>query len=96
MIFSRFFDIVPSDVTYFADQLDGLLRPNYSEGSGYEKRGSKSFRTSTGEEESLKIIYTLDQLSKQLRNMEQLPLDVFSIQGCHPVCRLTEVSSIKP
>ena len=90
----RFFKIPSPNVDYFADQLDCLVRPNYVSDikqNSKKRPQSKSYRTSTGEEDSLKIIYALDELSKQIRNLQGLPLDVISIQGSQSAFRLTEV-----
>jgi len=93
-LLKRFFDIHPSNVDYFADQLDCLVQPNYViDYADNSKKNvqSQSYRTSTGEEESLRVIHAFDELSKQMRNLEGLLLDVVSIQGSLPAFRLTDV-----
>ena len=97
VIFFRFFDIHPSNVDYFADQLDCLVQPNYvihDADNSKKNFQSQSYRTSTGEEESLRVIHAFDELSKQMRNLEGLLLDVVSIQGSLPAFRLTDVRTL--
>ncbi|XP_065071800.1 nucleolar protein 6-like [Rhopilema esculentum] len=98
-LLQRFFKIPPLAIEYFADQLDSLVRPNYvidDEETPKGKQEAKHYLTSTGEEESLKVLYALDELSKMIRNLKDLPLDVNSIQGARPPSRLTEVFPPRP
>lgn len=45
----------------------------------------------TGEEEHMAIVQSLDQLSKLLHRLDDLPLSVKSVQGVSPVFRFAEV-----
>ena len=90
----RFFKIQPSSVHYCVDQFDALIKPKYiTEFSNIQKKQqeSKHISTATGEEESLAVVYAFEELCKQIRNIDGLPLDINSIQGSHPAFRLTEV-----
>lgn len=46
---------------------------------------------STGEEMSHRALQTFEDLNKQLRNLNQLPLALTSVVGTSPVFRHTEV-----
>ncbi|XP_071382591.1 nucleolar protein 6 [Centroberyx affinis] len=46
---------------------------------------------STGEEESLKVVQSYDDLSRKLWQLEGLPLSITSVQGAHPALRYTQV-----
>ncbi|XP_056141122.1 nucleolar protein 6 [Lampris incognitus] len=46
---------------------------------------------STGEEESLKVVQSYDDLSRKLWGLEGLPLTITSVQGAHPALRYTQV-----
>lgn len=50
--------------------------------------------TGTGEEESLKVVQSFDDLSRKLWQLEGLPLSVTSVQGAHPALRYTQVNFI--
>eukprot|EP00064_Thunnus_orientalis_P006231 superscaffoldBa00000642_g6247 len=45
---------------------------------------------STGEEESLLVIQSYDDLSRKLWRLEGLPLSITSVQGAHPALRYTQ------
>ncbi|XP_063051087.1 nucleolar protein 6 [Engraulis encrasicolus] len=45
----------------------------------------------TGEEESLKVVQSYDDLSRKLWQLEDLPLSITSVQGAHPALRYTQV-----
>uniref|UniRef100_A0AAY5ELP3 Nucleolar protein 6 n=1 Tax=Electrophorus electricus TaxID=8005 RepID=A0AAY5ELP3_ELEEL len=45
----------------------------------------------TGEEESLKVVQSFDDLSRKLWQLEGLPLSITSVQGAHPALRYTQV-----
>ncbi|XP_012671410.2 nucleolar protein 6 [Clupea harengus] len=45
----------------------------------------------TGEEESLKVVQSYDDLSRKLWQLENLPLSITSVQGAHPALRYTQV-----
>eukprot|EP00112_Aurelia_sp_Birch-Aquarium-sp1_P004342 Seg149.9 transcript_id=Seg149.9/GoldUCD/mRNA.D3Y31 product="Nucleolar protein 6" protein_id=Seg149.9/GoldUCD/D3Y31 len=93
-LLQRFFKIQSLSIHYYMDQFDALIKPKYiTEFSNVQKKQqeSKHLSTATGEEESLAMIYAFEELCKQIRNIEGLPLDINSIQGAHPAFRLTEV-----
>lgn len=46
---------------------------------------------STGEEESLQVVQSYDDLSRKLWRLEGLPLSITSVQGAHPALRYTQV-----
>uniref|UniRef100_A0A667YY51 Nucleolar protein 6 n=1 Tax=Myripristis murdjan TaxID=586833 RepID=A0A667YY51_9TELE len=46
---------------------------------------------STGEEQSLKVVQSYDDLSRKLWRLEGLPLSITSVQGAHPALRYTQV-----
>ncbi|XP_072288566.1 nucleolar protein 6 [Eucyclogobius newberryi] len=46
---------------------------------------------STGEEESLLVVQSFDDLSRKLWQLEGLPLAITSVQGAHPALRCTQV-----
>ncbi|XP_076015910.1 nucleolar protein 6 isoform X2 [Genypterus blacodes] len=45
----------------------------------------------TGEEDSLKVVQSYDDLSRKLWRLEDLPLSITSVQGAHPALRYTQV-----
>ncbi|KAK0147285.1 Nucleolar protein 6 [Merluccius polli] len=51
---------------------------------------------STGEEDSLKLVQSYDDLSRKLWRLEGLPLSITSVQGAHPALRYTQVFPPKP
>lgn len=46
---------------------------------------------STGEEESLMVVQSYDDLSRKLWQLEGLPLSITAVQGAHPALRYTQV-----
>lgn len=48
---------------------------------------------STGEEESLLVVQSYDDLSRKLWQLEELPLSITAVQGAHPALRYTQVKS---
>ena len=46
----------------------------------------------TGEEESLKVVQSYDDLSRKLWRLEGLPLSISAVQGAHPALRYSQVS----
>lgn len=48
---------------------------------------------STGEEESLLVVQSYDDLSRKLWQLEGLPLSITAVQGAHPALRYTQVHS---
>ncbi|XP_038125796.1 nucleolar protein 6 [Cyprinodon tularosa] len=51
---------------------------------------------STGEEESLVVVQSYDDLSRKLWNLEGLPLSITAVQGAHPALRYTQVFRPEP
>lgn len=49
---------------------------------------------STGEEESLLVVQSYDDLSRKLWRLEDLPLSITAVQGAHPALRYTQVQDI--
>lgn len=52
--------------------------------------------SSTGEEESLLVVQSFDDLSRKLWQLEGLPLAITSVQGAHPALRYTQVFPPQP
>ncbi|KAF7651428.1 hypothetical protein LDENG_00111260 [Lucifuga dentata] len=71
-------DIPKSCVRYVGSIVDDVI-----------KTGSEM--PSTGEEESLKVVQSYDDLSRKLWRLEDLPLSITSVQGAHPALRYTQV-----
>uniref|UniRef100_A0A671YCJ4 Nucleolar protein 6 n=1 Tax=Sparus aurata TaxID=8175 RepID=A0A671YCJ4_SPAAU len=51
---------------------------------------------STGEEESLLVVQSYDDLSRKLWRLEDLPLSITAVQGAHPALRYTQVFPPRP
>lgn len=49
---------------------------------------------STGEEESLVVVQSYDDLSRKLWRLEGLPLSITAVQGAHPALRYTQVKPL--
>ncbi|KAI4898333.1 hypothetical protein NFI96_024564 [Prochilodus magdalenae] len=71
-------DIPKSCVRFVGGQVDDVIK--------FGKEVS-----STGEEESLKVVQSFDDLSRKLWQLEGLPLSITSVQGAHPALRYTQV-----
>ncbi|XP_034548589.1 nucleolar protein 6 [Notolabrus celidotus] len=71
-------DIPESSVRYMGAMVDDVI-----------KTGSEV--PSTGEEESLLVVQSYDDLSRKLWKLEDLPLSITSVQGAHPALRYTQV-----
>uniref|UniRef100_A0A8C7MSX6 Nucleolar protein 6 n=1 Tax=Oncorhynchus kisutch TaxID=8019 RepID=A0A8C7MSX6_ONCKI len=71
-------DIPETCVRYIGGMLDEVIKV------GHEV-------CSTGEEESLKVVQSYDDLSRKLWRLEGLPLSLTSVQGSHPALRYTQV-----
>lgn len=71
-------DIPHSCVRFVGGQLDDVIKVN------------KELCT-TGEEESLKVVQSYDDLSRKLWQLEGLPLSITSVQGAHQALRYTQV-----
>ncbi|KAL0979774.1 hypothetical protein UPYG_G00189470 [Umbra pygmaea] len=70
--------IPESSVRYIAAILDDVIKVGQEE-------------CSTGEEESLTVVQSYDDLSRKLWGLEGLPLSITSVQGAHPALRYTQV-----
>ncbi|XP_068422667.1 nucleolar protein 6 [Clinocottus analis] len=71
-------DIPESCMRYVGAMLDDVI-----------KTGSEV--PSTGEEESLQVVQSYDDLSRKLWRLEGLPLSITAVQGAHPALRYTQV-----
>lgn len=71
-------DIPESCVRYVGAMVDDVI-----------KTGSEV--PSTGEEESLLVVQSYDDLSRKLWRLEGLPLSITAVQGAHPALRYTQV-----
>ncbi|XP_070820091.1 nucleolar protein 6 [Chaetodon trifascialis] len=71
-------DIPESCVRYVGATVDDVI-----------KTGSEL--PSTGEEESLVVVQSYDDLSRKLWRLEGLPLSITAVQGAHPALRYTQV-----
>ncbi|XP_017283451.1 nucleolar protein 6 isoform X2 [Kryptolebias marmoratus] len=76
-------DIPESCVRYVGAMVDDVI-----------KRGSEV--PSTGEEESLVVVQSYDDLSRKLWRLEDLPLAITSVQGAHSALRYTQVFPPEP
>ncbi|XP_008286956.1 nucleolar protein 6 [Stegastes partitus] len=76
-------DIPESCVRYVGAMVDDVI-----------KSGSEV--PSTGEEESLVVVQSYDDLSRKLWRLEGLPLSVTAVQGAHPALRYTQVFPPQP
>uniref|UniRef100_A0A3P8TK85 Nucleolar protein 6 n=1 Tax=Amphiprion percula TaxID=161767 RepID=A0A3P8TK85_AMPPE len=56
----------------------------------------KSETKDTGEEKSLAVVQSYDDLSRKLWRLEGLPLSITAVQGAHPALRYTQVFPPKP
>ncbi|KAA8592916.1 hypothetical protein FQN60_018371 [Etheostoma spectabile] len=71
-------DIPESSMRYVGAMADDVI-----------KTGSEL--PSTGEEESLRVVQSYDDLSRKLWRLEGLPLSITAVQGAHPALRYTQV-----
>ncbi|KAM8865782.1 nucleolar protein 6 [Synchiropus picturatus] len=71
-------EIPESSVRYVGGLLDDVIK-------------SSSQVLTTGEEESLLVVQSYDDLSRKLWNLEGLPLSITAVQGAHPALRYTQV-----
>ncbi len=84
-ILSNILNIPIESISITTSHLDSILElPNLE----FE---NKDTVYGTGEEAIHSINYSLDNLAKKLRNLEELPLNVTSVQGIDSVFRGTEV-----
>ncbi|XP_075439397.1 nucleolar protein 6 isoform X2 [Ascaphus truei] len=78
-------DIPESCVSYTGSLLDTVI--------------TRGRETGTGEEQTVSIVKSYDDLSRKIWNLEDLPLTVTSVQGTHPSLRYTDVfppAPVKP
>ncbi|XP_034025956.1 nucleolar protein 6 [Thalassophryne amazonica] len=71
-------DISESCIRYVGAKVDDVIK-------------MKSEVPSTGEEGSLLVVQSYDDLSRKLWRLEGLPLSITSVQGAHPALRYTQV-----
>lgn len=71
-------DIPGSCVRYVEAMLDDVIK------TGREV-------PTTGEEDSLRVVQSYDDLSRKLWALEDLPLSITAVQGAHPALRCTQV-----
>ncbi|XP_031592054.2 nucleolar protein 6 [Oreochromis aureus] len=76
-------DIPESCVRYVGAMVDDVIK------TGSEVSG-------TGEEESLVVVQSYDDLSRKLWRLEGLPLTITAVQGAHPALRYTQVFPPRP
>nr|CAD7411264.1 unnamed protein product [Timema poppensis] len=69
-------------VTYVADQYETLIK--------HSKVKPADFEYGTGEEATLAVLSVFNELSKQVRELNELPLEIISVQGTSPVFRYTD------
>uniref|UniRef100_A0A672MNJ8 Nucleolar protein 6 n=1 Tax=Sinocyclocheilus grahami TaxID=75366 RepID=A0A672MNJ8_SINGR len=74
-------DIPNSCIMFVGGQLDVVI------GCGIQNH-------TTGEEESLEVVQSYDDLSKKLWQLKDLPLSITSVQGAHQALRYTQVSHL--
>lgn len=72
------FNIIPAKINYVAAQFDIAIK------------NANNPLNETNEEKSREIIQTFDELSKVLRFMKELPLDIVSVTGTDAVFRYTD------
>ncbi|XP_071110262.1 nucleolar protein 6-like [Haliotis cracherodii] len=87
-ILNRHADIPSCNIHFLSQHLDSLLHLP-------KPKGDNSVY-GTGEEEHMAIVQSLDQLSKLLHRLDDLPLSVKSVQGVSPVFRFAEVFPAMP
>ncbi|CAG2059589.1 unnamed protein product, partial [Timema podura] len=69
-------------VIYVADQYETLIK--------HSKVKPADFEYGTGEEATLSVLSVFNELSKQVRELNDLPLEIISVQGTSPVFRYTD------
>ncbi|KAL7016232.1 hypothetical protein ACKWTF_009968 [Chironomus riparius] len=74
------FNIINDKIVYNAKQFDIVIRSVFNE------------LDETNEERSLAAIRAFDEMSKELRNLNDLPLEIVSVLGTDPVFRYTDVT----
>ncbi|XP_061584958.1 nucleolar protein 6 [Cololabis saira] len=76
-------DIPESCLRYMGAAVDDVIK------TGSEVPG-------TGEEDSLVVVQSYDDLSRKLWRLEGLPLSITAVQGAHPALRYTQVFPPRP
>lgn len=84
-------NITSSSISYHGDEANSILHPKYLKPA--EDNKSK-VNPGSGEEENTHFIKVFEGLSKDIRNLNDLPLSINSIQGIDPVFRSTEVRNL--
>nr|CAD7588547.1 unnamed protein product [Timema genevievae] len=69
-------------VIYVADQYETLIK--------HSKVKPANFEYGTGEEATLAVLSVFNELSKHVRELNDLPLEIISVQGTSPVFRYTD------
>lgn len=72
-----------SSITYIADQMESVLQSR--------KLKPAEFEYGTGEEATLAVLSSYDGLTKQLRQLKDLPLEISTVQGNSAIFRYCEV-----
>ncbi|GAB6018990.1 Nucleolar protein 6 [Chamberlinius hualienensis] len=80
-IFKRHLGLLESDFNYFGIELENVIKVSYQVENGI---------TASAEEQTITIIKSLDDLSKELRKLE-LDLCIKSVQGISPIFRHSEI-----
>ncbi|XP_054710530.1 nucleolar protein 6-like [Uloborus diversus] len=84
-IFKRHFKATEADIFMNGCDVDCVLHlPKNVLSSDFKPYGS-------GEEAHLSLVHSFNNLSKQLRSLDDLPLAIASVQGASPSLRFTEV-----
>jgi len=81
-------NITSSSISYHGDEANPILHPKYVKPAEDSK---SKVNPGCGEEENTHFIKVFEGLSKAIRNLNDLPLSINSIQGIDPVFRSTEV-----
>ncbi|CAH1797578.1 unnamed protein product [Owenia fusiformis] len=87
-VLTRHFNITESCIKYMGNHLDSLLCIPHRSNKN-KPRPDPSY--GTGEEHSFMVMKTYETLSKIIRNLDDLPLTVNTIQGSDAVFRHTQV-----
>uniref|UniRef100_A0A2C9LX97 Nucleolar protein 6 n=1 Tax=Biomphalaria glabrata TaxID=6526 RepID=A0A2C9LX97_BIOGL len=83
-ILSKHYGISKDSVQYMEGKLDSLLHLNVSSKEARDEYG-------TGEEQSLSVLRSFEELNRVIRALSSIPLAIHSVSGIHPVFRHTEV-----
>ncbi|XP_059179319.1 nucleolar protein 6-like [Physella acuta] len=88
-VLNRHCGIPHSDIHYMEGKLDQMLHLNLISKNADQHYG-------TGEEQSLAIHHSFDQLNRAIRSLTTIPLAIHSVQGVHPVFRHADVFPALP